>query len=63
MQDFSDSYEGERFERWLVTFQEQLEHWVHEARSKRAQEMIDFFNDGRLTIAPNDTADEKVTAD
>jgi hypothetical protein len=61
MQD--DFYESERFERWLVTFQEQLERWAGEARSKQGQELIDFFNDGRLTTAPNAAKDEKIASD
>ncbi len=61
MQD--DFYNDEHFERWLVTLQERLDRWAHEVHSRRrAQALIDFANDGRLTTAPNDTADEKVTA-
>jgi hypothetical protein len=61
MQD--EFYNDESIERWLVTFQERLDWWVHEVHSRRrAQALIDFANDGRLTTAPNDTEDEKVTA-
>jgi hypothetical protein len=59
MQD--NFYNNESNERWLVTFQEQLDRWVNEIHSRRrAQALIDFANDGRLTTAPN-TEDEKVT--
>jgi hypothetical protein len=60
MQD--DFYNDKSIERWLVTFREQLDRWAYEVHSRRrAQALIDFANDGRLTAAPNDTEDEKVT--
>jgi len=54
----SISNENEQLEKWLVTFQAQLEQWMREARSKRAQELIDFFIEGRLPLVPSNTSDE-----
>jgi hypothetical protein len=58
----SISNENEQLEKWLVTFQAQLEQWMREARSKRAQELIDFFTEGRLPLVPSNTADESLAA-
>jgi hypothetical protein len=58
-----DSDERELFKRWLVTFQGQLERWTDEARTKQGQELLDFFNDGRLTTAPAHPTDENFAPD